>query len=77
MNQPIPSQISILKMLHAEASAEERSDVAKSLESTIYLLRWIEANGEVFKLAHKTINDKAVKAVRDTFPEAEIAGIRA
>lgn len=77
MNQTIPDQISILKMLHAEASAEERFDVAKSLEATIYLLRWIEANGDTFKLAHKVVSDKAVKAIQTAFPEATIAGIRA
>jgi len=64
-------------MLHAEATAEERPDVAASLESTIYLLRWIEAHNETFKLAHKAINDKAVKAVREAFPDAEISRIRA
>lgn len=73
---PIPDQIKILRMLHAEAVAEERGDVALSLGATIYLLRWIEANGETFKLAHKVVSDKAVREVCKAFPEAIISGIR-
>lgn len=76
MKVALPDQIDTLRLLHDEATAEQRDQVAASLAASIYLLRWIEANQEAFRLAHKAINDPAVAAFRKAFPDAEIRGIR-
>jgi len=72
----IPEQITMLRQLYAEASAEERADVAETLVDTINLLRWIDANASTIKAVHKAMNDPAYKALKAEFPDVEIKGVR-
>ena len=57
---------------HCIASADVNDDVRDGAEAGLASLEWIERNAEVIRTVYRLMQHKAVKAVLESFPGAEL-----
>lgn len=70
LSRSLPYQIACLR--HCVAGADVSDDIRAGAEAGIESLEWVLRNAEVIRTVYRLINHKAVRAVLEAFPGAEL-----
>jgi hypothetical protein len=70
MTRSLASQIASVR--HCIASADVNDDVREAAEAGLASLEWLQRNSEVIRTVYRLMQHKAVKAILEAFPGAEL-----